>query len=116
MLEGWRLRDYQDEHQCVLKTVSVGLEARLIDADRWNEDNRYLHYEHRIVLPEAQMDGCLQWVHLSSGHTGCNGFVDFFRECFYSQANLSALQSQIQSIVCSCGCHASKQSDSVTED
>ena len=33
ILEGWSLRDNQEEYQCVLQTLSVGLEARLIDGD-----------------------------------------------------------------------------------
>ena len=74
------LRDYQAEYQCVLNS----LEARLIDGDRWCKDNQYLYYEDRIVVPEAQLDGCLQLSRLSSGHTGCNRSVDFFREHFYS--------------------------------
>ena len=44
-------------------------------------------------MPEARLDGCLQWAHLSSGHTGCNRSVDFFRECFYSRLTLSELRS-----------------------
>ena len=35
-------------------------------------------------MPEARLAGCLQWSHLSSGHTGANRSVDFFCECFYS--------------------------------
>ena len=42
-------------------------------------------------MPEARLDGCLQWAHLSSGHTGCNRCAD---------------------LVDSCGCHAGKQRDS----
>ena len=61
-------------------------------------------------MPEAQLNGCLQLGHLSSGHTGCNRSVEFFRECFYDQLTMSELRSRMQSIVHSCGCHASKQS------
>ena len=63
-------------------------------------------------MPEARLDGCLQWSHLSSGHTGANCSVDFFRECFYSSLTLTELRSRMQTIVDACGCHASKQSDS----
>ena len=84
VLEGWSLRDYHAEYKCVLQSLSDGLEARLIDGDHSYKDNQYLYYEDRIVVPEARLDGCLQWAHLSSAHTGCNRSVDFFRERFYS--------------------------------
>ena len=112
VLESWSLRDYQAEYQCVLNTLSDGLEARLIDGDRWYKDNRYLYYEDRIVVPEALLDGCLQWADLSSGHTGCNRSVDLFMERFYSLLTLAELRACMQSIVDSSDCHASKQSDS----
>ena len=60
------------------------------------------------MVPEARLDGCLQWSHLSSGHTGANPSVDFFRECFYSSLTLTELRSRMQTIVDACGCHASK--------
>ena len=63
-------------------------------------------------MPEAELDGCLHWSHLSSGHTGANRSVDFFRECFHSSLNLIKLRSRMLTIVEACGCHASKQSDS----
>ena len=63
-------------------------------------------------MPEARLDGCLQWSHLSSGHIGTNRSVDIFRECFYSGPTLTELRSRMQTIVHACGCHASKQSDS----
>ena len=63
-------------------------------------------------MPEARLDGCLQWSHLSSGHTGANRSVDFFRECFYSSLTPTELRSRMQTIVDACGCHASKQSNS----
>ena len=63
-------------------------------------------------MPEARLDGCLQWSHLSSDHTGANRSVDFFRECFYSSLTLTELRSRMQTIVDACGCHASTQSDS----
>ena len=34
VLEGWSLRDYQAEYQCILNSLSDGLEAGLIDGDR----------------------------------------------------------------------------------
>ena len=68
----------------MLNSLSDGLEARLIDGDRWYKDNQYLYYEERIFVPEARLDGCLQWAHLSSGRTGCNRSVDVFRERVYS--------------------------------
>ena len=63
-------------------------------------------------MPEARPDGCLQWFHLSSGHTGANRSMEFFPECFYSSLTLTELGSHMQTIVDACGCHASKQSDS----
>ena len=63
-------------------------------------------------MPEAQLDGCPHWCHLSSGHTGANCSVDFFRECFHSSLTLIELSSRMQTLVDACGCHASKQSDS----
>ena len=65
VLEGWSVRDYHAEYKCVLNSLSDGLEARLIDSDRWYKDNQYLYYEDGIVVPEARLDGCLQWAHLS---------------------------------------------------
>ena len=64
------------------------------------------------MVPEARLDGCLQWSHSSTGHTGTNRSVDFFREYFYSSLTLTELRSRMQTIVDACGCHASKQSDS----
>ena len=64
------------------------------------------------MLPEARLDRCLQWSHLSSGHTGANLSVDFFRHCFHSSLTLPELRSRMETIVDACGCHASKQSDS----
>ena len=112
VLEGWSLRNYHAEYKYVLSSLSDGLEARLIDGDRWYKDNPYQYYEDCIVVPEARLDGCLQLGHLSSGHTVCNRSVDFFREHFYSQLTCAELRGGMQSIVDSCGCHASKQSDS----
>ena len=112
VLEGWSLRDYHAEYKCVLDSLSDGLEARLIDGDSWYKDTHYLYYEDHIVVPEARLDGCLQWAHLSSGHTGCNRSVDFFREHFYSQLTCDELRARMQSIVDSGGCHASTQNNS----
>ena len=112
VLEGWSLRDYHAEYKCVLDSLTDGLEARLIDGDRWYKDNQYLYYEDRIVVPEARLDACLQWAHLSSWHTECNRSVDFFRELFYSRLTCVELRARIQCIVDSCGRHASKHSDS----
>ena len=63
-------------------------------------------------MPEARLDGCLQWAHLSSGHTGRNRSVEVFREHFYSPLTSAELHARMQSIVDSCGCQASKQSNS----
>ena len=112
ILEGWSLTDYQSEYKEILQTLSAGLEPRVIDGHQWYKNNQYLFYEDRVVVPEARLDGCLQWSHLSSGHTGANRSVDFFRECFYSSLTLTELRSRMQTIVDACGCHASKQSDS----
>ena len=43
VLEGWNLKDYHAEYKCVLKSLSHGLEARLIHGDRWYKDNQYLY-------------------------------------------------------------------------
>ena len=112
VVEGWSLRDYRTEDKCVLNSLSDGLEACLIDGDRWYKDNQYLYYEDRIVVPEAPLDCCLQWAHLSSGQTGCKRSVDFFREPFYSSLTFVELRARMQFVVDSCGCHTSKQSDS----
>ena len=106
------MRDYHADYKCVRNSLTDGLEARLMKGDRWYKDNQYLYYEDRIVLPEARLDGCLQWAHLSSGHTGCNWSVDGFREHFYSRLTCVELRARRQSIVESCCCHTSKQSDS----
>ena len=106
ILEGWSLTDYESEYKEILKTLSTCLEARVIDGHQWYKSNQYLFYEERTVVPDARLDGCLRWSHLSSGHTG------FFRECFYSSLTLTELRSRMQTIVDACDCHASKQSDS----
>ena len=112
ILEGSSLTDYQSEYKEILQTLSTGLEPRVIDGHQWYKNNQYLFYEDRIVVPEARLDGCLQWAHLSSGRTGANRSVDFFCECFYSSLTLTELRSRMQTIVDACGCHASKQSNS----
>ena len=91
----WSLTDYQSEYKEILQTLSTGLEPRVIDGHQWYKNNQYLFYEDRIVVPEARLDGCLQWSHLSSGHTGANRSVDFFRECFYSSLTLTELRSSV---------------------
>ena len=80
VLQGWRLRGYHAQYKCVLNSFSDGVEARLIDGDRWYKDNQYVYYEDRIVVPEARQDCCLQLAHLSSGHTGCNRLVTFSKK------------------------------------
>ena len=112
VLEGWSLRDYQAEYQCALSSLSDGLEARLIDGDRWYKDNQCLYCEDRIVVAEARLDGYLQWAHLNSGHTVCNRSTDFFKERLYSRQTCVELRARMQPIVDSCGCHTSKKSDS----
>ena len=112
ILAGWRLTDHQSEYKEIFQTLSTGLEPRVIDRHQWYKTNQYLFYEDRIVVPEARLDGCLQCSHLSSGHTGAERSVDFFRECFFSGLTLTELRSRMQTIVDACGCHASKQSDS----
>ena len=93
VLEGSSVRDHQEEYQCVHQIFSDGLEARLIDGDHWYKDSQYLHYEDHIVVPESQLQGCLQRTHLCSGHTGCNCYVEIFRERFYPRLTLSELRS-----------------------
>ena len=110
--EDWSLTDYQSEYKEILQTLSTSLEPRVIDGHQWYKNNQYLLHEDQIVVLEARLDGCLQWSHLSSGHTGANRSVDFFRECFYSSLTLTELRSRMQTIVDACGCHASGQSDS----
>ena len=112
VLGGWSLTDYQSEFQCVINSLNDGLEARLIDGDRWYEDNQYLYCEDRIVVPQTRLDGCLLCAHLSLGHTGCNRSGERFMKCFHSCLTCVALRARMQPIVDTCGCHASKQSDS----
>ena len=112
ILEGCSLTDYQSEYKEILQTLSIGLEPRVIDGHQWYKNNQYLFYKHSIFVPEARLDGCPQLFHLSSFHTGPNGSVDFFCECFYSSLTLTELRSCMQTIVDSCSCHASKRSDS----
>ena len=112
ILEGWSLSDYQSEYKHILQTLRTGLEPRVIHGHQWYKRNKYLFYVDCIVVPEARFHGCLQWSHLSSGHTGANRSVDFFREFFYSGLTLIELRSPMLTIVDACGCNASKQSDS----
>ena len=111
VLGGWSLRHYDAEYKCVLNSLSDA-QAHLIDGGRWYKDDQYLYCEDRIVVPEARLDGCLQWAHLCSGHTGWNRSVDFFRERFYSRLTCAELRAGMQAIVDSFGCYVSKQSDS----
>ena len=112
ILEGWSLTNYQSECKEILQTLSTGLAPRVIDGHQWYKKNQYLFYEDRIIVPEAPLDGCLQWSHLSSGHLGANRSLDFFRDCFYSGLTLTELRSRMQTTVGTCSFHASKQSDS----
>ena len=60
ILEGWSLTDYQSEYKEILQTLSTGLKPRVIDGHQWQKNNQYLFYEDTIVVPDAQLDGCLQ--------------------------------------------------------
>ena len=51
--ECWSLTHYKSEYKEILQTLSTGLEPRVIDWHRWYENNQYLLYEDRIVVPEA---------------------------------------------------------------
>ena len=73
VLEGWR--DYHAEYTFLLDSLNDGLEARLIDGNLWYKDNQYLYYEDGRVMPEARLDGCLRWAHLSSGTQGATGLL-----------------------------------------
>ena len=95
VLEGWSLTDYQSVYKEILQTRSTGLEPRVIDGHQWYKNNQYLFYNDGIVVPEARLDGCLQWSHLSSGHTAAIQSVDLFRECFYSRRTLNELRSRM---------------------
>ena len=46
-----------------------------MDGDRWYEDNQCLYYEDRIVLPEAQLDGCLGGPISALGTQGATGLL-----------------------------------------
>ena len=89
-----------------------GIRARLMEGDRSYENNEYLYDDDLIIVPEARVDSCLQWAHLSSGHTGCNRSVEFFRESFSSRLVCVELFGRMQPIVASCGRRASKKRDS----
>ena len=95
ILQGWSLTDYQSEYKEVLQTLGTGLEPRVMDGHQWYKNNQYLFYEDRLVVPEAQLDGRLQWSHLSSGYTGANCSMDFLRECFYCSLTLTELRSRM---------------------
>ena len=53
ILEGWSLTDYQSEYKKILQTLGTGLEPGVIDGHQWYENNQYLFYEDRILVPEA---------------------------------------------------------------
>ena len=89
ILQGRSQTDYQSEYKDILQTLSTGLEPRVIDGHQWYKKIQSLFHEDPIVLPEARLDGCLQWSHLSSGHTGANCSVHLFRKCFYSSLTLT---------------------------
>ena len=58
ILEGWSLTDYRSEYEEVLHTLSTGLEPRVIDGHQWYNNNQYVFYEDRVVVPEARF----RWV------------------------------------------------------
>ena len=49
VMEGSSVRDYQHQYQCVLGTRSDGLEARLIDGDRWYHLG-FCHIEYSPII------------------------------------------------------------------
>ena len=110
ILKGCSLSNYQSEYENILQTLSTGLKPRVIDGHQWYQNDQYLFYEERTAVPEAQIDGCLQWSHLSSCQTGANRSVNFLREWLYSNLTLTELRSCMQTSVDACGCPASKQS------
>ena len=112
ILQEWSLTEYQSDYKSILQTLSTGLEPPVIEGHEWYKNNQFLFYEDCIVVPEARLDGCLQWSHRSSGHPCAGRSVDVFRECFYSTLTLTELGSRMQTIADACGCHASKQSES----
>ena len=63
-------------------------------------------------MPEARLDGCLQWSHLSLRHTGAKRSVEFSCECLYSSLTLTEFRSRMQTTVDARGRQASKRSDS----
>ena len=83
------------QHFSTYAGTAPHMDPRLIDGDRWYKDNQHVYYEDRTVVPEARLDSCLQWAHLSSGHTSYNRSVDFFKECFYSRLTCIELSSQM---------------------
>ena len=109
ILEGWSVTDYQSEYENILQILSTGVKPRVIDGHQWYKNNQYLFYKDEIVVPEARLDGCPQWSHLSSSHTGANRSVDFSRECFDSCLTQTELRSRMQTIVDACGCHAASR-------
>ena len=61
ILEGWSLTEYQSQYEGILQTLSTSVEPRVIEGQQWYKNNQYLFYEDRFVVPEARLDGCLQW-------------------------------------------------------
>ena len=71
--------------QCSSEWDDGSVPAKTADRQKENERGKSnLHAE------EDFRDGGLQWSNFSSGHTGANRSVDFFRECFYSGLTLTA--------------------------
>ena len=77
VLKGWSLRDYHAEYKCVLSSLNDGLEARLIDGDRWYKDNQYLYYEDRIVVPEHDLMVAYSGPISALGTQGATGRLTF---------------------------------------
>ena len=59
ILEGWSLTDYQSKYKDIPRSLSTGLQLRVIDGHQWYRNNLYLFYEDRIAVPRARLDGCL---------------------------------------------------------
>ena len=87
------------------------LSPKRAKGDSWYKDNEYLYYDDARVVAGARLDGYLQWAHVSSGHTRCNHSVELVREPFYSRLTCVELRAQMQPIVDSCGCQATKPSN-----
>ena len=112
VLEGWTRNDYKEEYHCVLLTLSNGLEAHLLVGERSSKDKQYHNLEDRIAVPDATLDGSLDWPHLNWGHTGCNRSMYFVKGIFFCRLTHSESKLQMQSKVDSCRCHTDKQNGS----